>query len=255
MRSIVPTRASGALVLFLLAGGCGEPAKAPPETPSAPDSDPGSDTPQPAEQTEEVQEEAAPDAGATKEFDDEMLRKVLMAQKMRPRLDAARQLELCREKQQQRQEARDDVQNGRPPRIRTGDVEIGGPPWRAMIVGDRMCIGLPNQKGVSPHWDFTLYIGSLTHRLWKEPVLECVKDALDANLAAEGRFELRVAGNAEGVLLEVWVQNAQGVPEAISECWIQAVRQGDTLPKPTYMPFVSGVVPILLLPAPGGASR
>lgn len=239
--------AGSALFCALVAMGCGEPPRKPVETPSLPDDDRV-----PKAEPKHEADATAPDAGALGKLDEGKLLEALVAAKLRPRASATGQLEHCLEEQRRRRENQVLVEDGRPPRIRTESAQVGGPPWRALPVGDRLCVGLPNQHGVSPHWDFALYIGALTRKFWQEPLLECARDALEADPEAEGRFELRVVGDADGAPIKIWAQRNEGVPDPIVDCWVEVVREGGRLPQPTYMPFVSGVVPVVLLPSGGG---
>jgi hypothetical protein len=236
------------LSCVLLASGCGDSAKAPPATPAAPDPEP--DAPEPTE----TPQPTAEDAGATgvdAGDKDELVKRALIKMDMRPKLAADAQLGHCRKEQQRLLEnlAEAKKKDGRPPRIRASSVEVGGPPWRAKMVGPRICVGLPDQKGVSPHWDFTLMLGALINRRWGEPLRECMAGPLESDPKAEGRFELRMVGDAEGKPIEVWAQRSEGVPAEISDCWVKVVSESELIPKPTYMPFVGAVVPIVLLPA------
>jgi len=228
--------------------GCGDTAKAPPATPEAVESD--SSPPGSAGAPPETPADTSGD-GVDSGSDPEALKRALLKLEMRPKLAPEAQLEHCLKEQLLLRENLEEAKkkDGRPPRINVGNVEVGGPPWRAKMVGTRLCVGLPDQQGVSPPWEFTLMLGALIHRRWGEPLRECVADALDANPKAEGRFDLRMVGDAEGKPIQVWVQRNEGVPEEISDCWVKVVGESELIPKPTYMPFVGAVVPIVLLPA------
>jgi len=235
-----------ALAGAALLSGCGDSTKAPPATPSVPEGEPTPPKPKKPEQATTDAGTATSDAGGG-----EGVKDALIAMDLRPRLAADAQLEHCLEEQQWLRENLEEAkkQDGRPPRIHAGSVEVGGPPWRAKMVGTRLCVGLPEQEGVSPHWDFALMLGALINRRWGKPLRECVAAALEAAPEAQGRFELRMVGDAGGRPVKVWVQRSEGVPKEISDCWVEIVGESGLMPAPTYLPFVSAVVPILLLPA------